>query len=66
MSDLERLALRPAEFAEAVGISRSKAYEILARREVETIRVGGCIRVPMESVRRWIAQQLTGQLADRA
>ncbi len=58
----ERLAYRPAEVGEAIGVSRSKAYEMIAAREIPSVKVGGCVRVPVDALRGWIAQQL----ADRA
>lgn len=54
----ERLAYRITEFAEALGVSRSKGYEIVASGEVPSIKVGGCRRVPVESARAYIAHQL--------
>lgn len=53
-----RLALRIAEFAEAVGVSRSKAYEMAARREIPTIRLGGSLRVPVDALEAWMARKL--------
>ena len=41
---MERLLLRPAEASEAVGIGRSKIYELLARGEIPSVRVDGAIR----------------------
>lgn len=56
----ERLMLRPAECAEAIGISRSKAYELISSGAIPSVTVGGCIRVPVEQLRTWIAAQTTG------
>jgi excisionase family DNA binding protein len=53
-----RLALRVAEFAHAVGISRSKAYELIAAGDVPSIRLGGSVRVPVDAMKTWIARQL--------
>jgi excisionase family DNA binding protein len=54
---MERLTLRPAELAEALGISRSKAYELLARGEFPTVRIGSSIRIPVDSLKRWVAEK---------
>ena len=59
---MERLALRPAEFAEAIGVSKSKAYEILAANPDLTIQVGSSKRVPVERAREWIQRQLTDRM----
>lgn len=56
------LMLRPTEAADAIGVSRSKAYELIARGELPSVKVGGCVRVPVDALRQWIDRQL----ADRA
>jgi excisionase family DNA binding protein len=57
----ERLLLKPEEFAAAIGVSRAKAYELIAERAVPSIKVGRCRRVPIDSMREWIAQLVTAQ-----
>ena len=54
----ERIALRPAEAAQAIGIGRSKVYELIASGELPSIRIGGSVRVPVDALRAWIARQL--------
>jgi excisionase family DNA binding protein len=58
MSNNERMVLRPAEAAEALGVSRSKVYELIAAGAIPSVRVGGCIRVPLAALREWIDRQL--------
>ena len=55
---MEKLLLRPVEAAEAIGISRSKIYELLASGELPSVRIGASVRVPVEALRAWIAEQL--------
>jgi excisionase family DNA binding protein len=55
---VDRLAYRVAEFAEAIGVSRSKAYELVAAGVVPSIRVRAAVRVPADAARDWIARQL--------
>ena len=55
---VDRLLLRPAEAAEAIGIGRSKVYELLASGELPSVRIGGCVRVPVDALRAWINRQL--------
>ena len=55
---MDRLLLRPAEVAEAIGIGRSKVYELLASGDLPSIRVGGAIRVPVTALHAWIGRQL--------
>ena len=49
-----RLLLRPAEVAEALGIGRSKVYELIHAGELPSIRIGGSIRVPLDRLASWI------------
>jgi excisionase family DNA binding protein len=51
---MDKLLLRPAEAAEAIGIGRSKIYELLARGELPSVRIGSSIRVPVDRLREWI------------
>ena len=52
----DRLLLRPPEVAEALGIGRSKAYELIASGEIPSIRIGGSVRVPVDALRTWIVR----------
>jgi excisionase family DNA binding protein len=54
---MDRMLLRPVEVAEALGISRSKAYELIAAGTIPSVRIGGGIRVPVDGLRAWIARQ---------
>ena len=62
MNVSDKLMLRPIEAADAIGVSRSKVYELLSRGEIPSVKLGGCVRVPVDALRGWITQQL----ADRA
>jgi len=51
---MDRILLRPIEVAEAIGIGRSKVYELLASGELPSIRIGSSLRVPVAALRDWI------------
>lgn len=53
----EKMALKPAEVGEALGCSRSKVYELLASRKIPSIKIGGQVRVPVDALRQWMAEQ---------
>lgn len=53
--------LRPAEAADAIGISRSKIYELIASGSIPSVSVGKSRRVPVGALREWIDRQLAGQ-----
>lgn len=62
----DRLAYRVAEFSEAIGVSRSKGYELIARGEVPAIRIGGSLRIPVEAARQWLEHKMSEGAATTA
>ena len=58
---MDRWLLRPTEAAEAIGIGRSKVYEVIASGDLPSIRVGGSIRVPVTARHAWIERQLAAR-----
>ena len=56
-----RLLLRPGEAAAALGVSRSKIYELLSRRAIPSVRLDGSIRVPAVQLIAWIDAQIRDQ-----
>jgi excisionase family DNA binding protein len=59
MSD--KLLFRPVEAAEAIGVSRARAYELIAAGELPSIRIGTSIRVPVDALRALVQQKLAKQ-----
>jgi excisionase family DNA binding protein len=55
---MNRILLRPAEAAEAVGIGRSKLYQLIAAGEIPIARIGGCVRIPADALRAWAESKL--------
>ena len=55
---MDKLLLKASDVAEALGISRTKAYRLIARGELPTVRVGDQPRVPAEALRQWVAERL--------
>lgn len=53
---MERLTLTVEETAEALGISRSTAYEAVRRGELPTIRIGRRYVVPRLALERMLSQ----------
>ena len=51
---MEKLLMKPSEVAECLGLGRTKTYELIASGQLSTVRIGGVLRVPANSVRRWI------------
>jgi excisionase family DNA binding protein len=52
---MSRELLRAHEVARLLGIGRSKTYELIARGELPSLRIGRLVRVPRHALERWIA-----------
>jgi predicted DNA-binding transcriptional regulator AlpA len=56
-NQIERLAYRVGEWAQAVGISRSKAYEEIAAGLVPgVVKIGKSVRVTADGARQYLAR----------
>lgn len=54
----ERLLLRIGEAAQALGVSKSTAYNMAAQGELPTIRIRGGLRVPADALKAWIVEKM--------
>ena len=58
---MEQLLVKPMSAAEAIGVGRSKMYEMLATGEIPSIRLGPrSIRIPAHALREWLANKENG------
>ena len=57
---MERLLIRPAEAAQALGIGRSKIYELIASGAIPSVRIGRAVRVPIQELKDWLDNQHIG------
>ena len=55
----KRLLLRVNEAAVMLAVSRSKMYELIAEGEIPYVKLGSAIRIPIEPLVNWIAQNTT-------
>ena len=62
----ERLLLKPAEAADAIGVSRSRAYELIADGTLPSIRLGSSVRVPVSALREWIDRRVAEGIETRS
>jgi excisionase family DNA binding protein len=51
---VEKILFRPAEAAIALGVSRSKIYELIAAGMIPSIRLSGSVRIPVAQLRAFI------------
>ena len=65
-SGTEKLLLKVSEAAEALGISRSHAYELIQAGKLPVIRLGGAVRVPKPWVEKFVAEQVAAWERARA
>ncbi len=59
---MTRILLRPDEAAEALGISRSRCYKLIAEGVLPSCRIGQSIRVPLDALEQLVATSTTGNL----
>lgn len=52
-----KLLLSPADAAQVMSISRSLLYELLDSGDISSIKVRRARRIPVESVRQYIAER---------
>jgi len=63
---MEKLFAKPSEAADALGLGRSKTYQLIADGTLPSVRIGKSIRVPIEALRRWAADQAKTVQGDSA
>ncbi|MEU5545014.1 helix-turn-helix domain-containing protein [Streptomyces sioyaensis] len=51
-------ALKVPEVMEALGLSRFKVYDLIRSRQLKSIKIGRCRRVPADALRSFIDDQL--------
>ncbi len=52
---MDKLLLTTTEAAKALGIGRSKVYELLPTGQLPSVRIGACRRVPADAVHTFVA-----------
>jgi excisionase family DNA binding protein len=57
---VKRLTLSVRETAEALGIGRNRAYDLIAAGVIPSVRLGRSIRVPIETLEAWLLKEATG------
>jgi hypothetical protein len=57
---IEPISVRIADATRLTGIRRSKLYELMAAGDLETVKIGRCTLIPMDSLRRLIERGRRG------
>jgi excisionase family DNA binding protein len=53
---MDKLLLTPVEAARALGIGRSKVYELLSSGALDSVRIGTCRRVPADALHSFLVE----------
>jgi len=61
----EKLLLTAEEAAEVLSLGRTKVYELLAKGELRSVRIGGCRRIPDAALREFVDRLLDGAAPSR-
>lgn len=62
---MERLLLRVSETAKIIGLGKSKTYDLIAKGELPSVRIGKCVRVPVASLKEWVDAQILSKEEER-
>ena len=57
MNDKEQLLLKLDEVALCLGIGMSKVYALIHSQDIPSIRIGGSVRVAVDSLKAWIKEK---------
>jgi excisionase family DNA binding protein len=60
---MDKLLLTPAEAAEALGLGRTKVYELMAAGVLQSVKIGASRRVPREALAEFVARLSAGAAA---
>ena len=53
---MDKLLLTPEEVADALGIGRTKVYELIRLGLIESVRIDGCRRIPTVGVHEYVSR----------
>ncbi len=57
----EFVFVKPVRAAKLLDMSKSKIYEMIQRNEIPSVRLGGCLRIPMSALDDLVAKANIGQ-----
>jgi excisionase family DNA binding protein len=61
--DMDKLLLTPTEAATALGIGRSKVYELMQTGQLQSVHIGACRRVPTDAIHSFLHKLRTAASA---
>ena len=57
-NESDRILIKVSDAARMLSVSKSKLYELINEGTVPAIRVGQSLRIPLEWLHKWVAEQL--------
>lgn len=57
---MDRLLVKPAELAAALGLSRSLVYQLIASGQLRAVRIGRAVRVRVDDLEEFIEERIEG------
>ncbi len=48
--------VKPARAAKLLDMSKSKIYEMIQRKQIPSVRLGGCLRIPVSALDDLVAR----------
>lgn len=61
----EFVFVKPVRAAKLLDMSKSKIYEMIQRRELPSVRLGGCLRIPMSALDDLVAKARSEERVNR-
>lgn len=55
------LAVAPKDGFQMIGVSKSKGWELIATRELQTFKIGRATRITVASIEAYVARQLASR-----
>lgn len=52
----EFVFVKPVRAAKLLDMSKSKIYEMIQRKELPAVRLGGCLRIPVAALEELVAR----------
>jgi excisionase family DNA binding protein len=53
--------VKPVRAAKLLDMSKSKIYEMIQRKQIPSVRLGGCLRIPMSALDDLVAKAISGR-----
>ena len=54
---MDKLAVRPTEAGEALGLSRTRIYQLVQSGEIPSFRIGRSVRIPTSALEHWLEKK---------